>query len=438
MREKEIVKSFFRKYRMDFEDIDFTQQYRVFLEEMEEGLKGKDSSLAMIPTYIEPVDNILLNEPVIALDAGGTNLRAAIIYFNQYRQPIIKDFHKYPMPGTTGELSRDGFFQALADCVEPLINQSSRIGFCFSYPTDMMPNRDGRLIRFTKEIKAGAVAGELIGENLLKALKERGYSEKKKIVVLNDTTAALLAGQGTKGNRSYDSFLGFILGTGTNACYIENNANIEKLSDLDPRKSMIINVEWGSFNKHSRGDMDLELDQSLLDPGFYVFEKMVSGAYIGKLVLTVLKKAGEESLFSFGFQHALVKIQDLETKDVDDFLHYPPSRENPLATCLAAGNSKDSILLYWIIETILERAAILTAINLSALIKKTGKGFNPCQPVCITVEGTTFFTLKGLREKIEYYLKKFLWDQMGLYYEFVRVDHASLIGAAIAGLGDGN
>ena len=42
------------------------------------------------------------------------------------------------------------------------------IGFCFSYAAEMTPDKDGKLLYFTKEIKARGVVGELIGANLRK------------------------------------------------------------------------------------------------------------------------------------------------------------------------------------------------------------------------------------------------------------------------------
>lgn len=434
MEEKSRVREFFQKCQMDFDKIDFGEQCGIFLTEMERGLAGTAGSLAMIPTYIGVVDDIPVEKPIIVLDAGGTNLRVATIYFNRDGQPIIQNFQKHPMPGTCGEMTKNDFFCALAGALDPLINKASRIGFCFSYPTEMMPDKDGRLICLTKEIRVKDVAGELIGENLLLALKARGCKEEKKIILLNDTVATLLAGKAASRGRLFDSYLGFILGTGTNACYLEENAKISKLTGLAPMNSMIINVEWGSYNKGPRSQIDVELDQTFHDPGCYVFEKMIAGAYLGNLILAFLHKAGDEGIFSPGFTEEIKKVHVLDTKDLNDFLHYPPSAENPLTPCINAGSSPDRISVYWIIDGIIERAALLTAINLAALLLKTGKGFDPCRPISITVEGTTFFALKGMRGKIEYYLKKHLCDQMGLNYEFVSMEHASLIGAAIAGL----
>ena len=85
-------------------------------------------------------------------------------------------------------------------------------------------------------------------------------------------------------------------------------------------------------------------------------------------------------------------------------------------------------------DALIERAAKLTAINLSSVALKSGKGHNPARPICIVAEGTTFYRLKSFRQKIEYYLKQYLVERKHVYYEIVNVDNATLIGAAIAGL----
>ncbi len=399
---------------------------------MEKGLEGLESSLEMLPTYIEADKTIPLNQRIIVLDAGGTNLRVASVYFNRGKKPVIENLKRFPMPGTYGDLSNKEFFQVLAEYLIPLCHIGSGIGFCFSYAMEMMPNKDGRLIRFSKEIRAKEVEGQLIGESLLKALRLKGWRTEKKIVLLNDTVATLLAGKAAFSEKLYDTYIGFILGTGTNTCYIEENKRIKKSSHKDQGKSMIINIESGGYGKAPWGELDREFDQHLNNPGSYVFEKMISGRYLGKLLLFVLKKAVEEEMFSLDFGKKINQLTDLETKNIHEYLAYPLSLQNPLGNCLSTETDRDT--LYWIIDGLLERAAILVAINIAAVIQKTGMGTNPSRPVCITAEGTTFLSFLDLRNKINDYLKKHLSDEKDIYFEFVTVDHATLIGSAIAGL----
>ena len=54
--------------------------------------------------------------------------------------------------------------------------------------------------------------------------------------------------------------------------------------------------------------------------------------------------------------------------------------------------------------------------------------------ICITAKETTFYKLKTLKFKVEYYLKKYLINKKDRYIEIINVENTALIGAAIAGL----
>ena len=438
MREiRDKVRRFLKDNGMHHEDIDMDECCDIFIQEMQEGLAGRDSSLAMIPTYIEVGKDIPAGKRVIVLDAGGTNFRAAAVHFGVPRQPqagaVIENFVRKPMPGLDKEAGKEEFFETIVEYMAGVVDVSNSIGFCFSYPTEILPSKDGRLIRFCKEVKAKQVEGELIGENLVTAIEAAGYKGSKRIVILNDTVATLLAGISAFPNRAFDSYVGFILGTGSNCCYIESNRNITKKSDLEPDREQVINVESGSFGKAPRGKIDLMLDESTLDPGRYTFEKMFSGAYLGALCLKTLQEAGREGLFSKTTNDELLTIVDLETKDVNSFMRYPQA-DSPLAMSCAKGTELDCAAVWYVLDGLMERAAKLTAALLSSVVLKTDKGQDPCVPVCITAEGTTFYELKSLKTKVECYLKSFLQDKHGRYIELVSVENATLIGAAIAGL----
>ena len=72
--------------------------------------------------------------------------------------------------------------------------------------------------------------------------------------------------------------------------------------------------------------------------------------------------------------------------------------------------------------------------NLASVVLKSEKGKDPLLPVCITAEGTTFYQLKSLKSKVEYYIKEYLSNKKERYVKFVNIENATLIGAAIAGL----
>ena len=430
---QEKASKFLAAHGMAAEAVDLRENADVFIGEMERGLKGEESSLFMIPTYISIDKQIPAGERIIVVDAGGTNFRVATVVFDEKGNASIDDFNNYPMPGTQGEITIEEFFDTAAEYLEPVIDKSDKIGFCFSYPTEIYPNRDGRLIRFVKEVKVKGSEGAFIGKGLLEAVKARGHQEKKSIVLVNDAVTTLIGGKAACPDRQFDSYIGFIWGTGTNTCYMEQTRRITKLgSAADIDGTMLINVESGGYAKAPRGDLDAGFDATTVNPGGYMFEKMISGAYQGGMVRTVLVQAAKEGLFTAETGKRIAALESLSSKEIDDFL-FRPYGENALAHC-CGGVEEDCQTLYYLIDGLMERAARFVAFNLAAVMLKTGKGANPCRPVCVTMDGSTYYKSKLCRDKLSAYTKSFLNEELGLYCEFIKAENPNLIGAAIAGL----
>lgn len=422
---------FLKKYSMDTTDVDIDATVKVFLDEMDKGLADEPSSLKMLPTYISPQAKVPKNKPVIVLDAGGTNFRAATVCFDDRGQAVVDNFRKLPMPGIEREVTSEEFFSTLAGYTGQVLDKADTIGFCFSYPCQIMPDKDGKLLHFSKEIKAKQVEGQLIGQNLNKAIAAASLDDHKHVVILNDTVTTLLAAKAQADEDAFDDYVGFILGTGTNICYSEQNSNITKLPELDPSQKQIINVESGAFAKAPMGKIDKIFDESTINPNQQNFEKMISGAYLGQLCLTALKVAADDGLFSTETAENFKNMAELPTKELNRFMHVPRS-DNPITA--ACAQQEDLRLCWYILERLTDRAARLTAINLSSIVLKTGKGKDPTKPVCIVAEGTTFYKFKSLKSRVECYLREYLQDTRGLYTEIVHIDNSTLLGAAIAGL----
>jgi len=423
-----LIERFLSEHKMRAIDIDIQNIIDLFTLDMLNGLAGKESTLRMIPTYIEADNQFLTGVPVLAVDAGGTNFRSALVEFNSQGKLEITKLINSKMPGLEGEITKDEFFKIIAGYVKSNAELADRIGFCFSYPTEILPDKDGRLLQFCKEVQAPEVVGTLIGKNLLESLG----MEEKQIVLLNDTVATLLAGKSASFGRVYDSYIGFILGTGTNTCYIESNRNISKVKNLDPAKSQIINIESGNFRKVPQTDLDILFDNTTVNPGDYKFEKMFAGGYFGGLCLSILKSAAKEGVFTSGTASKILELDDLSSEDLNNFVLKPVSGRGPLISCIM--DKADELSCIEIIECLIDRAAKLVAANMAAVILKTGKGQSAERPILITIEGTTFYKLYKLRSFFEKYLGEYLSGNGQRYYEFTEVKQSSLVGAALAAL----
>lgn len=416
---------------MYFGDFDFQVECQKYIEEMTRGLQGAESSLQMIPTYISVGEEIQTNRPTVVIDAGGTNFRVGLVNFDQSNTPEISDFSKTQMPGIAKELSKEEFFDTLVNYTQDVATKGNDIGFCFSYPTEITKEKDGILTRWTKEVKAPEVVGEPIGANLVAGLKNKDGRDRK-VVILNDTVATLLGGKGITANRKFDGYIGFIFGTGTNLCYIEQNDQITKITDLEPGKNMIINTESGAYNKLPQGEIDRAFDATTNNPGDYILEKMSSGRYLGPVVLGVLQAAAQAGLFSDKTANCLQETADMALIDVNNFAYDPYDTTNVLVQMCET--ESDRTVMYELIDAMIERAAKVCAIKLSATILKTEFGKNPCRPIGVVCEGTTFFKLKNYKTKLEYYMKHELTDQHGRYFEIIKGEDLNLIGTAIAAL----
>jgi hexokinase len=422
------IDTFLTEHKIRAIDVDIQQVVELFTSEMLKGLEGEESSLRMIPTYIEADNEFLTEVPVVAIDAGGTNFRAALVKFNKQGSLDINNIVNDRMPGLDGEISKAEFFDTIAGYIRHLAEKSDRIGFCFSYPSEILPNKDGKLLQFCKEVQAPGVVGQLIGKNLLETL---GMPEKK-IVLLNDTVATLLAGKSASFGRNYDSFIGYILGTGTNTCYIESNRNILKNTGLNPTKSQIINIESGNFGKTPRTDLDIAYDKTTANPGNYAFEKMFSGGYFGGLCLSILKIAAKENVFTEKTATGILSLNELTAENVNNFICNTTTVRGTLHPCIL--NKSDEVSCIKIIESLVERASKLVAANLAAVVLKTNKGKSASRPILITIEGTSFYKLHNLKSLFENYFAGYLTGERERFYEFTEVRQSSLVGAALAAL----
>ena len=411
------------------EEINRQAMLTSLLSEMEKGLKGEKSSLMMIPTYVGVNGKIPEGAKAIVLDAGGTNFRGGIVTI----PPAVEDKCNQPMPGTKGEVDVESFYNAFASEVKRLDGKATveKIGWCFSYPAEATSDLDARLVRWTKNIEAPGVVGQYVGKELL------ARTGGKSIAVVNDTVATLLAAKATEGDKTYSSYIGFILGTGTNTAYVEKNRNIAKLPDADPEGSMIINAESGSFDKAPDSVFDKAVDAKSGNPGFGLFEKKIAGAYLGQLGLEIYKAAAKEGLFSAKAASAILGLGSLETMDLDNFCaaFKKPGRDNVLDTIFA--ESADADVARRLGIPVFERAVVLTAIQLAAFVIKSGEGTDASAPVAINADGSTYYKTRAVpfADDVRRELDEMLVRDRNIHYTITpQVDDAPRVGAGIAAM----
>lgn len=418
---------FLLKHKLLASQYDVKEILNSFLEEMEKGLAGTESSLAMISSYISIPETAPKNKKIIALDAGGTNFRTTLIKFDEESNPHIEYFTNNPMPGMERQFSKEEFFNKIVEYIQPVLKESDRLGFCFSYPAVIDQQRDGTLLYWTKEVNAPEVVGEKILANLTKTLQQRSLPCPKSMVILNDTVASLLAGvTATQFSKEYN-YIGFILGTGSNTSYLETNRNIKKEKGLVLNQYQAINVESANFNKFERGDIDQAFDQTTANPGKYILEKMISGGYLGNLCYKILLTAAEEGLLSSATSQKLLKLENLSTPFLSNIVSDSLNQQ----TCFDGCPDNDLLIIKSIITETVDRAALLTAINIAAAIFKSAKS-SDTKKYCVAADGSVYYKLYSFRERAEKYLDEIL-KTSGIEYKTIQIDDAPIIGSAVAG-----
>lgn len=382
-----------------------------FREKVEEGLNKNNAEIQCIPTFILPKATDVKGKALV-LDLGGTNYRVAIVDFST-EKPIIypnngwkKDMSIMKSPGYT----REELFKELADLIVEIKREEEMpIGYCFSYPTESILGGDARLLRWTKGVDIREMVGQFVGKPLLDYLNEKNKIRFTGVKVLNDTIASLFAGLTDK---SYDAYIGLIVGTGTNmATFIPS----DKITKLDPEchvQGLIpVNLESGNFYPPFLTAVDDTVDATSDSLGKQRFEKAVSGMYLGD----ILKAAFPLEEFEEKF----------DARKLTAIMNYPDIHKDIYVQ-----------VAHWIYN----RSAQLVAASLAGLIALLKSYNRDIHRVCLIAEGSLFWSESRkdknynilVMEKLQELLRELELEDVEVHIN--SMDNANLIGTGIAAL----
>ncbi|RPA81862.1 hypothetical protein BJ508DRAFT_414574 [Ascobolus immersus RN42] len=271
----------------------------LFLSEMDAGLQNNGKGMAMIPTFVSNLPTGDEQGTFLAVDLGGTNLRVCSVK--------LLGNGKYSMEqrkvGVSQELmngSCEELFKYIALQIRTFLDLHHRdelasqeltvlkLGFTFSFPVEQLSINEGILLRWTK----GFNIPEAVGKDVCKLLQTQidNISLPVKVAALvNDTVGTLMARCYTNPDPS-TTVLGAIFGTGTNGAYVENRAKIQACpaARKGDGPSMVVNTEWGGFDNSLTAlpdtAYDQELDRLTNNSGSQMFEKRVSGMFLGEIL----------------------------------------------------------------------------------------------------------------------------------------------------------
>ena len=418
----ERINAFLNRHGMNPEYIDPSIVSVTMLEHMKAGLDGNVIDMPMIPTYLGLDGNLEEGKKAVVIDAGGTNYRCGLAEYTGSGFEI-SGLKVCRMPGTEKPASWEEFISFVADSVEPYLDETDVIGFCFSYNAEITPEMDGIVCRIDKEVVVTGCNGKLIGASLTAELEKRGIPGKR-VVILNDTVAALLGGISVIDRSSYSGFAGMICGTGVNTCCPVPAEIIGKLSTPYSGR-MLINLESGLFSGIPMGDIDVRVDAESNNPGEKIMEKMSSGAYLGIICKAALEAAVKEGDLSAVVLEKISSIERFDGAVVDEWATGKDSYgvfdgeeelEFAKELCLA----------------IFERSARCMCTNIIALMLLTGGGKTADKPMCICAEGSLISRSTYFRPMLEKLLDEYALRKMNLHCNIVIGKDTTLPGSASA------
>lgn len=413
------IAEFMIEHGMNADTVQVYDSALLFCEKAKAGLATAQPELPMLPTYLKAPSSKPINGKAAVIDAGGTNLRLALVDFKK-GVPTITEIKNLPMPGSESSVTWDEFIDITAKELLPFAEASDAVGFCFSYPAEPLPTLDSRVSGLTKQVNIENAVGKLPGADLAAALYDSGCRDKK-IVVLNDTPAVLLGGAALKGLKGCDGYAGLIAGTGLNTCCVLPVSDIPKLSAQSGK--MLVNLESGSFSGLHRGDIDLAMDADLPDTGYYIGEKLCSGRYLGMLCMYILKAAAKEGIFSDYATEVIEKMTEVTTPTIDKW------GRGRLPKGFTA---EDKVNLVYIISELFDRAARCAASELCGIMLLTKQG--KTLPLRIAVDGSLYTKSALFAPRITEYMEIYAGEIMERRFEFVSGDNLTVLGTAAAAL----
>ncbi|XP_025722774.1 hexokinase-3 isoform X3 [Callorhinus ursinus] len=383
-------------FRLDHEQLAAVQaQMR---EAMVKGLRGEASSLRMLPTYVRATPDGTERGDFLALDLGGTNFRVLLVRVTAGGVKITSQV--YSIPEYVAQGSGQQLFDHIVDCIvdfqqkQGLSGQSLPLGFTFSFPCRQLGLDQGILLTWTKGFNASDCEGQDVVCLLREAIGRRQAVELNVVAIVNDTVGTMMS----CGYEDPRCEVGLIVGTGTNACYMEELQNVAAVPGDSGH--MCINMEWGAFGDDGSLDLlrtcfDANVDQASINPGKQSFEKMISGMYLGEIVRHILLH-----LTSLGVLFRGQQTQRLQTRDIfkTKFLSEIESDSLALRQVRAiledlglSLTSDDALMVLEVCQAVSQRAAQLCGAGVAAVVEKIreNRGLEELT-VSVGVDGTLY------------------------------------------------
>ncbi|KAL8043261.1 hypothetical protein ABFX02_09G108300 [Erythranthe guttata] len=419
--------------------------------EMHAGLASEGGSkLKMLISYVDSLPTGNEKGVFYALDLGGTNFRVLRVELGGREEGIIhQEFAEASIPPALMCGNSDALFDYIAEKLASFIDEEEQrfhqpagrqreLGFTFSFPVMQTSINSGTLIRWTKGFSIDDAVGQDIVAELTEALRRKGV-EMRVAALVNDTIGTLAGGRYTNN----DVAVAVILGTGTNAAYVERAQAIPKWHGPLPQSGeMVINMEWGNFRSSHLPltEYDHALDVESLNPGEQIFEKLTSGMYLGEILRRVLLKLAVEASFFGDVVPPKLEIPFvLRTPDMSA-IHNDSSSDlrvvgSKLKDILEISNTslKTRRVIVELCNIVATRGARLAAAGVLGVLKKMGRDSltGGGEKTVIAMDGGLYEHYTEYRECLESTLNELIGEEAAATIVVEHSNDGSGIGAAL-------
>ncbi|XP_059926821.1 hexokinase HKDC1-like isoform X1 [Gadus macrocephalus] len=432
-------------YSMRLNDDQLRDVSARLLQEMQDVLSSQSSaaeSIKMLPTHVCSTPDGSENGDFLALDMGGSRFKVLRVKVRQQvgkKGGVEMEEKTYPIPkellnGKGSELF-DHVSKSLKDFVDTNnidLEKKHPLGFTFSFPCQQNTLNQGVLLNWTKNYRARGVQGKDVTRALMESIQRTGGMDVELLALVNDTV-------GTMMTCAFDDpycEVGLIIGTGTNACYMEELRHINLVEGDEGR--MCVNTEWGAFGddgalKDYITDFDRDIDAASATPGKQIFEKLISGLYLGELVrLVVLKMAKQGLLFEGNAPDALRTKGKITTAHVASMEQYKDGLRNTRAILedLGLSPSDDDCVAVQHVSTVVSfRSSNLVAAGLAAILTRVRQNRKlKTLRITVGVDGTVYRTHTQYAKRLHKVVRRLVPD---CHVRFVLSESGSSKGAAM-------
>jgi len=204
-----------------------------------------------------------------------------------------------------------------------------------------------------------------------------------------------------------------ILGTGTNCSYVEDVRNIKTLPATYRKHGdrMIVNTEWGdcALPAETLGvalEEDAEVDRESANPGHGLFEKLISGLYVGDVARRIIVRIASNTGLLGGRSLTLDRLEGFDGAAVSRAYHDDSDDLGDVGTLLAARGTTTTLEERRVVKAVCSmvavRSARLCAAAMAAVATAAGGDAGDGSPpsVVISVDGSMFTKFDGYRELV--------------------------------------